>query len=314
MTKRYSNIFSSYFSGILKEDSKDIYFLLNFYLLNKYALDNHIIKKDRALPPIAFKDDGKKGYIAYITRIVKDILEHLFPGFEIFKPRNNFSYEIGGKNYFLRKIKFTTNEDKLRLSIQLYLLSRGVFNADVINAFQTLYRQTSPRAYLIKNRGAGLVLSFNREKCYAWNGIKQIIPVKDAIFAIVDKMPEIPSLMKTLVMLGFQNNRTRLTAKKKKDLASYIDGFTASSVPYSPLVSETITTAPILNHHSLSSYTLIHNYLNDSLSTLSAPLTNRFNMAKSAVMRLHPEEREGLSRTTFDDYMTIYAAPDTVQF
>lgn len=185
-------------------DIKDKYFFIDYLRLHSFGKQNKIWSKNRNMLVKADEygpEKSRKGYKSYIQRCTKSILDWLFPGFMILKPRNVFGYEIGKRNY--RDPESFNFQDKE--SVISYIVSRNMID----NSFQNIVGEyktcvdVDPNIQF-KNNYSGLKITFDPYRSMAYPTIKNLIKVKEAQEAMVNIAQDKAFLIKEILCAGLK--------------------------------------------------------------------------------------------------------------
>lgn len=158
----------------LPSDLKDRYFFIDYLRLHRFGKQNGIWKKNRNMlvKEHEYNRDSsiiaRKGYKSYIQRCMKSILDWMFEGFAISKPRNRFAYEIGRRHNRVSILDTSQAEDKVKYIIQRHLVDGS--NQELVSAYAAAV-QSSPMI-TFRNQQSGLRIDLDTERSLAYGNIK----------------------------------------------------------------------------------------------------------------------------------------------
>ena len=167
-------------TNTLPSDLKDRYFFIDYLRLHRFGKENGIWKKNRNMlvKEHEYNSDrsivARKGYKSYIQRCMKSILDWMFEGFVVSKPRNRFAYEVGRRNQRHSVLDVTDKEDKIKYVIQRHLMDKSY---EELMAAYALAVQTSPMISF-RNQQAGLRVTLDEQRSLGYRNIKTLELIK----------------------------------------------------------------------------------------------------------------------------------------
>jgi len=211
----------------LPKELRDKFYFIDYLRLHKFGKDQGIWSKNRNM---LVKEDeysndfsivARKGYKSYIQRCMHSILTHLFPNFDIIKPRSFFGYEIG-KKYDREDncLDLQNDEDKIKYILSRYLTS-GTFE-DIVSRYKRIIDQNPNLKY--KNRDAGIKISLDPDRSMAYQVVKDLVKIKELQTEMIQIVENKEALIKEITKAFLHNARILPKGTKVKVASTNREG------------------------------------------------------------------------------------------
>lgn len=207
----------------IPSELKDKYFYIDYLRLHRYGKSNRIWVKNRTM--LSREDQynenptvvTRKGYKSYVQRCLKSILDSMYPGFDIIKPRDLFGYEIGSKNDENKDLlDFSQSEDKIKLILGNFL-QNGDNSEAVLN-----YRDAviGSNRISFKNKESGLRMTLDENRSYGYQAVQEIVSIRDTQDRLLSLAQDPKMILNSLLVQGLNKAREGKAGERVQEISS----------------------------------------------------------------------------------------------